>query len=55
MMAYVLRQRYSMKLYVGLYLTQTLYSWYEKAWQFKSPKNHTVRTGGFWLVESFYG
>ena len=41
-----------MSRYVGLYLTQTLYPGYEKAWQFKSPKNYTIRTGYFWEVEN---
>ena len=41
-----------MSLYIGLYLTQALYSWYEKVCQFKSPKNYTVRTGYFWEVEN---
>ena len=36
-----------MSLYVGLYLRQILYSWYEKVGQFKSPKNYTVRMGYF--------
>jgi len=46
-LAYSLGFRYSMSLYVGLYLTQILYSWFEKVFQFKSPKNYTVRTGLF--------
>jgi len=42
-----------MSLYVGVYLLQTsLYFWYEKVWQFKSPKNFTVKMGCFWEVEN---
>ena len=51
-LAYSLGFRYSMSLYVGLYLRQILYSWYEKVSRFKSPKNYTVRTGYFWEVEN---
>ena len=38
--------------YVGLYLIQTLYSWNEKVWQFKTSINFTVKTGYFWIVEN---
>jgi hypothetical protein len=42
-----------MSLYFGVYLIQTsLYFWDEKVWQFKSPKNFTVKMGYFREVEN---
>ena len=37
-----------MSICAALYSPSTLYSRDEKGWQFKSPKNSTVRTGYFW-------
>ncbi len=51
-LAYNLSFRYSMSLYVSLYLTQILYSRFEKSCQFKDPKNYTVITGYFREVEN---
>jgi hypothetical protein len=48
----VLRERCSMSVYVGLYLTPILYSWYEKICQFKALTIYTVRTGYFREVEN---